>query len=145
MVCEYGINLRKIQGQFTTPCLYTGGVWGVCLVKNTYCETDFWSPTQSYGHHSWVESSMWGTLCPLFSSAKSKLRFEIYHEETVFLSPYSPFLLLLQTHQMMVSLLTIQFVLLFIWAPLEATIIYSTIRPPTDPRKQFPNMTKPLN
>lgn len=39
---------------------------------------------------------------------------------------------------------TIQFVL-FIWPPLEASIIYSTIRPPTDPRRQFLNMPKPLN
>lgn len=33
MICEYGINLRKIQGQYTTLCLYPGGVWGICLWK----------------------------------------------------------------------------------------------------------------
>lgn len=33
MTGEYDINLRKIQGQYTTLCLYRGGVWGICLWK----------------------------------------------------------------------------------------------------------------
>lgn len=109
---------------------------------------------QSYSHcYTWpsvIESRMWGALCPLSSSAKSKLRLKICCKEMVlpaFLSPYSPFLQLFQIHWVTVPLLlrlfhSCCFLLGPRWRPVSFAV-------PSDYQETledtFLNMPNPLN
>lgn len=144
MTREYGINLRKIQGQYTTLCLYPGGVWGICLWKIHAVKLISGAPlramdTSVFSHLS-LKAAFEGLLA-LYPNLQREAEIQdlAWGNATTCVSPYSPFLQLLQTQQMMVPVLLrlLNSCWFLFGPPWEASIIYSTIRPPTDPRKNF--------